>query len=175
MTTPSGLAYGVTPIEGVNLAVTYVSNAQTPEYPAPPFALGQSVQAVDDAEYVFVKFAGAYPLGSVVYFDANWNATAITTANAAAISGQQVGVMSQVASLGGDYGFVQKSGLAPAILVAAATAANAQLYTTTTAGELTSVATGAVAISGIILTTAEGGAAGVAPGLLNSPEVLLPG
>ncbi|MEJ0092819.1 MAG: hypothetical protein WDN46_14280 [Methylocella sp.] len=172
--TASGLAFATTPLEGVNLTITYTVNNQTPEFPGPPFSLGQVVQGVDNSEYVFVKFAAAYPVGTVGFMDANWNFTALTSANAAAVSGQLVGVMSQVNSLGGDFGFVQTAGLSPAILTAASTPANTALFTSATAGQLTSTAAANVAIDGIILTTANGASAGVAPGLLNQPQVLLP-
>jgi hypothetical protein len=184
----SGLNFSTLSTDGINLAVCTTISNTTPEYPNLPFAFGTKTIGLDESEWVFAKPAGAYPVGTVGFLDASWNFTAITTANAAAISGLKVGVLSQVASITAspsanqnsvpwayDGIWVQTDGLCPAILGAASSAANAQLFTTTVAGEVTSVSGGGnVALNGIILTTAVGsGGAANAPGLLSAPEVLL--
>ena len=182
----AGLAYSTVGLEGVNLTVTQTSipdnNAtlsslsQTAgfEYPGPSFSLGQVARGVDNSEYVFVKAAAATAIGLVCYLDTSWNATLITTANAAAISGALIATASQVAFASGDYGWMQTKGLNPGINVATSTTANAQLYTSTVAGQLTSTVGANVALNGVILTTAQGaGGAGNAPGVLSYPEVLL--
>lgn len=180
--TASGLAFSTESKEGVALNIcTTLNTTQNPEYPALPMALGTRVEAVDNSVYVYVKPAANYAIGTVVYLDTSWNATAITTTNAAGISGQQIAVFSQVASVTAsptstnyDGVWAQLSGGCPAIQGAASTAANAQLYTSATAGQLTSTSSSNVALNGIILTTAVGGGgAATAVGYLNFPEVLL--
>lgn len=180
--TASGLAFATETKSGIALNVcTTLNTAQNPEYPALPQALGTRVEAVDGAVYVYCKPAAAYAIGTVVYLDTSWNATAVTTTNAAGISGQAIGVFSQVASVTAsptatnyDGVWTQIAGGCPAIQAAASTSANAQLYSSATAGQLTSTSSSNVALNGIVLTTAVGsGGAATAVGYLNFPEVLL--
>jgi len=177
----SGLNYSTLSEEGIALNICNTWNVANPEYPALPFAFGTVTFGLDGSEWVYVKPAANYAIGTVGYLDTSWNFTAITTTNASGISGQLIAVMSQVASVTAspsasvyDGVWVQTTGLCPAIQAAASTAANAQLYTSATAGQLTSTASSNVAVNGMILTTAIGsGGAATGPGLLNSPEVLL--
>lgn len=177
----SGLNFATTPLEGVNLAVCLTYNAtQNPEYPGLPFAFGTTVEGLDGSLWVFAKPAGAYAIGVVGYLDTSWNFTALTSTNAAGVSGQLVGVLSQCASVTAspsatvyDGVWIQLSGLCPAIQVAATTTANAQLYTSATAGQLTSTSTSNVALNGVVITTVGGASAGTQPGVLNGPEVAL--
>lgn len=179
---PSGQNFATSSKEGVNFAIcNTIDTVKNPENPALQFQLGEFVMGQDESEWVYAQPAANYAVGTVGFFDTSWKFTAITTANAAAVSGQKVGVMSQVASTVAsptttnfEGVWVQVSGGCPAIQAAASTTANAQLYTSTTAGQLTSTASGNVAINGIILTTAVGGGgAATAVGILNNPEVLL--
>lgn len=180
----SGLNYSTLNQDGVALNVCTTLSSATPEYPNMPFAFGAETIGLDGSTWVFAKPAGAYAIGTVGYFDTSWNFTALTTTNASSISGQPIGVMSQVASITAspsanqssvpwsyDGVWVQTSGLCPAILVAASTTANAQLYTTATAGEISSSATAGF-IEGIIVTHAGGGAAGNEPGYIAAGAVV---
>lgn len=178
----SGLNFSTLSEEGIALNIcNLINTVSAPEYPALPFALGTVTIGLDGSEWIYAKPASNYAIGTVGYFDTSWNFTALTTTNAAGISGLQGGVMSQVASTvasptATNYEgvWVQIGGLCPAIQGAASTSANAQLYTTATAGQIgSSSGGGAVALNGIILTTAVGGGAATAVGLLNNPEVLL--
>lgn len=175
----SGLNFSTLPLDGIALNICNTYSSLAPEYPQLPFVLGTVTLGEDGSKWVYAKPAGIYAIGTVGYFDTSWNFTAITTTNAAGISGQKIGVMSQVAnvttptSLTYDGVWVQTDGLCPAIQVAATTTANAQLYTSATAGQLTSTSSSNVALNGIINTTVGGSGAGTQPGVLNSPEVLL--
>lgn len=161
-------------ILGVNLTQTTNISTATPEYPGNPFSLGTSVKATDGSEYIYaVATAAAIPLGSAVYFDVNWNAVLITTTNGAGISGSRVGFASQVPFAIADRGWFQIAGICPAILVSASTAAFAQLYTTATAGQLSSTATSSLAINGAVINTTAPASAGVVAGTLNYPELVL--
>lgn len=183
----SGLNFSTLSEDGIALNICNTITSSTPEYPALPFAFGTETIGLDGSEWIYAKPAANYAIGTVGYFDVSWNFTALTTTNASGISGQKVGVMSQVASITAspsanqtsipwayDGVWVQVSGLCPAIQGATSTSANAQLYTSATAGQITSTSSSNVALNGIILTTAVGGGgAATAVGLLNNPEVLL--
>lgn len=179
----SGLNFSTLNQEGIALNVCLTINTATAlEYPALPFAFGTQTVGLDGSEWIFAKPAGAYAIGTVGYFDTNWNFTALPVGSLTALAGNRVGVLSQVASVTAtptatlfDGIWVQISGLSPAILVAASTTANTQLYNmaATTVGQLTSVNSGNSAINGIIATTAGGGSAGNVPGVLNYPEIVL--
>lgn len=179
---PSGQNFTTSSKEGVNLAIcTTIDTVNKIDVPALPFVLGDFVLGLDGSEWIYAQPASNYAIGTVGYFDTSWKFTALTSTNAASVSGQKVGVMSQVASVTAspttsnyDGVWVQVSGGCPAIQGAASTSANAQLYTSATAGQITSTSSGNVAINGIILTTAVGGGgAATAVGILNNPEVLL--
>jgi hypothetical protein len=178
----SGLNFSTLSAEGFALNIcSTINTTANPEYPATPVAFGTPTLGMDGSEWVYAKPAANYAIGTVGYLDTLWNFTALTTTNASGISGVKVGVMSQVASVTAsptstnyDGVWVQLDGLCPAIQGAASTAANAQLYTSATAGQITSTSGGNVAINGIILTTAVGsGGAATAVGLLNKPELAL--
>lgn len=177
----AGLAISTLAKEGASLSTcSTVNTTLNPEYPALPFALGERTLGSDGSEWVYVSPAGAYAIGVAGYIDTSWTFTATTTAGTTALSGLSVGVMSQVASITAsptstnyDGVWAQIAGGCPGVLVAASSAANAQLYTTTTAGRLTDQSAGANAINGIVLTTARGAGAGLAPAFLNFPEIIL--
>ena len=179
---PSGQNFTTSSKEGVNFAIcNTIDTVKNPEYPALPFALGDFVLGLDGSEWFYAEPAANYAIGTVGYFDTSWKFTALTTANAT-LSGQKVGVMSQVASTTAsptstnyDGLWVQVSGGCPAISCVVSTSANVQLYTSATAGAVSSSsAASAVALNGIIITTAVGGGgAANTVGILNNPEILL--
>ena len=180
----SGLNFSTLNQEGISLNTCLTLNTTiNPEYPALPFAFGTQTIGLDGSEWIFVKPAGAYAIGIVGYMDTSWNFTALPVGSlATALVGTRVGVMSQVASVTAsptstnyDGVWVQISGLCPAILVAASTSANTQLYNmaATTVGQLTSTNSGNTAINGVVATTAGGASAGTVPGILNYPEISL--
>lgn len=131
----SGLNFNTLSEEGIALNIVNTFNSTQPEYPALPFAFGSRTLGLDGSTWIYCKPQGLYQIGTVVYLDTSWNATAITVANALTTYGQPVGVISQVATVTAtptanlyDGVWVQISGLCPAISVAASTSANAQLY-----------------------------------------------
>lgn len=122
-------------------------------------------------EYVFVQANGAITgAGYVVRVDRDYQAVELSTSND--LAGSRVGV-ALYAFADNDYGWVQVFGAA-SIRVAASAAANAQLNTTATAGQLDDdAAVGSFDINGVILTTANGASAGTAEGILNWPSVAM--
>lgn len=136
------------------------------------FALGQRVTANEGAEWIYVQAdaAGITGEGYAVLIDEAFAADMIDTTNSATGRGQMVGV-AKTAFAANEFGFVQIAGVAN-IRVAANAAANARLNTTATAGQLDDDGTaGSEEIEGIVLTTANGGAAGTAEGVLTNARV----
>lgn len=135
----------------------------------PEFELGTRMKGSNGSEWVYVQANGAITgAGYVVIIDEAWQADMIT--NTTGVYGQQVGVAG--AAFADDaYGWVQVFGTCD-IRVAASCAANVQLATTTTDGQLDdAVGAGTKDLFGIALTTANGGAAGNAEGVLTYPVV----
>jgi hypothetical protein len=131
--------------------------------------LGTRAKGADGKEYVYVQASGAITgAGYVVVIDEVHQAAHAT--NTTAVYGQQVGV-APVAFADNDYGWVQVFGTAD-IRVAASCAANAVITSTTTAGQLDDAAgVGTKTIVGAALTTANGGSAANAEGVLTYPTV----
>ncbi len=136
-----------------------------------PFPVGTVAQGTDGSQWVYVRFGtgGVTGLGYVVVIDEDF--LAVMMSNSVGGLGDKIGVAPAAASLN-DYGWVQVYGTVDDIRVSASCAANVVLASTTTAGEIDdAVATPTKNITGIILTTARGGTAGNAPGMLNFPVV----
>ena len=135
------------------------------------FALGTVMKGDGDAEWMYVRAAGAITgEGYAVAIDpaASYDAAMIT--NAVGLRGLPVGVPG-VAFADNDYGWVQIKG-ACNIQVAASCAANAEIATTTTAGQLDDAAgAGTKEVLGLTLTSARAASAGLAPGYLLYPLV----
>lgn len=136
-----------------------------------PLALGQVADGTDGSKWVYclAGVGGVTGLGYVVVMDEAFGA--VMMSNTAGGLGDKIGV-SPVAAAAGDYFWAQVYGTCDDIQVAASCAANVPLASTTTAGVIDdAVATPTKNITGIILTTARGGTAGTAPGMLNFPVV----
>lgn len=134
------------------------------------FGLGDRLVTQDGKEFVYVQANGAITAaGYVCTIDATYQAAMLSTSNDG--YGNLVGVpLSAFAD--DDFGWLQVKGPSAAIQVAASAAANARLNSTATAGQIDDDGTtGAMEVRGIALTTANGGAAGTAPGVLNYPAV----
>lgn len=134
--------------------------------------LGTRVTGNDNSVFVYCQAFGAVTgAGYVVLINEDFSqADLIETTNSATAFGQNVGVAK--ATLANDeYGWFQISGTTSFRGLASA-AANTALNTTATAGALDDDATaGSEVINGIAFTTAVGGSAGNAEGILNFPTV----
>lgn len=126
-----------------------------------------------DKEWIYVQAdaGGVTGAGYVVLVDEAYAADMIDTTNSATAFGQLVGV-SPIAVAASGYFWAQIGGVA-SVRVNALAAANVALNTTATAGQIDDDATGgAEVVDNIVLTTANGGAAGTAAGLIvNAPKV----
>ena len=135
------------------------------------FTLGERVSGNDGSVFVYCQANGAITGdGYVVLLDEDFQATMINLTNSASAFGQSVGVV-KTAFADNEYGWVQLSGTAN-IRVSASAAANTALNSTGTGGQIDDNAgSGAEVIDRMILTTANGGSAGTAEGVLNFPTV----
>ncbi len=142
------------------------------------YGLGDCYKHDDGTFWVYCQANGALSGdGYVVSVDESYNATELTTA--ASAFGDRIGICHSQAADGsslavttGQRGWVQVYG-ASSVRVAASAAANAQLTSTTTTGELDDAAgTGTRNIRGLVINTTQGGSAGLnTTGLLNWPEL----
>jgi hypothetical protein len=152
----------------IGVDVNEVFTAST-MYPVPPFAVGERAKGDGGDEWIYVQADGAITAaGYVVKIDETFQAALVTTSNDD--EGDLVGVAND-AFADNDFGWVQIKG-ACVIRVAASAAANTELNTTATGGQLDDDATvTARKIRGAYLTTANGGAAATAAGYLHYPYV----
>lgn len=145
----------------------------TEESATAKFAVGtRATDSANGKEYIYVRAdaGGVTGAGYVVLIDESYAADMIDTTNSGTGFGQMVGV-APLAVTASYYFWAQIGGVAN-VRVAASAAANVALNTTATAGQLDDDGTsGSEDIDGLVLTTANGGAAGTAAGILNNPLV----
>ena len=140
MTTP------VSPILGVDFTSTPT---------AKEFKLGTMAVGSDGTEWVYVQASGAITQYDAVAIDENFQAAALTTALNGA--GHKLG-FAQVAFVDNDYGWVATRGSNISVRVASSCAADARLYTTTTAGVLDDASASAASrVYGAVAVTAATG------------------
>lgn len=136
------------------------------------FGPGDRYTDHEGREFVFVQFGtgGATGPGYVCIFNEAYAAVMASLTTSDGAFGDLVGV-AQAAAAATNYGWVQVKGPCN-IRVNAAAAANTALNTTGTDGQLDDNAgSGSEVINNLILTTTAGGAAGLAPGVVNYPSV----
>ena len=135
------------------------------------FGLGDRFVAQDGKEYAYVQASGAITAaGYVVIIDEDHQAVMATTTNSATARGDRAGVAA-CAFADDDYGWVQVYG-ACVVRTAASCAANIQINTTATAGQLDDDATASSeVVERCFLTAATGGAAATSAAMLNYPSI----
>lgn len=133
------------------------------------FGLGDRLTTHDGKEYVWLRASAAITGAGYACFVTTANlATMLSTSNDA--RGNLVAI-APAALATGDEGWFQIGGFS-SVRVLASCAANARLNTTATAGAFDDDATtGAMAIDGIALSTANGGAEGTVAAILNYPQI----
>lgn len=169
------MSFSTSNMEGVNVTETYAVTASTPEYPAPPFAVGTRTMGALNSEFVFASNASssALTVGQVVFLTSAFAATLLSTSNDARGQIVAVAVSAVPGTTGGTtgYGWFQTKGTATASVLASA-AANARLNTTATAGSLDDDGTaGSMQVKGLYLTAANGGSTAATACILNYPFV----
>jgi hypothetical protein len=152
--------------EGIDVLQTYTITSQTPEYPGPPFELGQNVAGNDGSAWIFLKASTTISAYAAVGIDTSFNGNPLSSTMAA--SGFAI-AWPQVAVNGGDYFWAAmqaRGGGAFSILVASSAAAGVALYTTTTPGVLDDSATATqVLIEGVVIVTTQASTTGLAGAL----------
>lgn len=139
--------FGNTNREGTDLTTSgvFTLSTSTPEYPGPPFSLGTTCPTSNEGIAVYCTASTAvtqYDACQITYLYA---ATPITSTIAATQRGAVIGVAAQTMTTG-QFGWFFIDGVVTVGTVATATA-NGLLYTSATAGKLTSVlATGSTVL-----------------------------
>ena len=147
----------ISPIIGVNFTET-IAGTGTSSNQGNQFALGTKVMATYNQEWTYVHAAEAIARYKWVGIDETFEASLLTAALVAA--GYQIGVADAVALANDDFGWVATKGANLTASVSAATAVDTQLYTTSTAGQLSDLALTTVGTSvatlvyGAVVTTA---------------------
>lgn len=154
--------YGTLNKDGVDMTVVYtVTASTTPETPAPPFLVGEQVFANNGSIFIFCQASTSISPNDFLAIKSSGQANSLTTTNIAASGGVQIGVApgatagnggTNPAMLAGTYFWAALTGhQIPANAVAATTTSNVQLYTSATAGIVTSLTTSGVALGGIVV------------------------
>ena len=133
------------------------------------FGLGTIGVGADGSEWVYVVDSGSGVTGEgyALVIDEDWSATMTSLA---LTYGDMIGI-AKAAGTASYYGWAQRKGVCN-IRVAASCGANADLNATSTVGQIDDDnESGSENITGLILTTANGGSAGTAPGLIHYPTV----
>ena len=152
--------YGTTPVGGVDPTQYYVVSASlTPETPAPPFLPGQMVMGNNGSEFVFVQASTSISLGDFLAITTGATANSLTSTNVQSSLGARIGMASAVIAGSVTYipagayfwatlrGMAQPGNLGTAITAPAG--ANIQLFTSATAGAVTSVTTSSTLAAGL--------------------------
>lgn len=159
MTQPSN--YGTTPYGGIDPTVYYVVSASlTPETPAPPFAIGNMVMANNGSEFIFVQASTSISLGDFVAVTNALQANSMTSTNILSSLGARIGMAAAVLRQSvtyipaGAYFWAQLrgsncSGNSGSAVTAQLGAGNVQLFTSATAGAVTSVTTSSTLAAGL--------------------------
>jgi hypothetical protein len=183
--------YSTASREGIDINSVFILDTSTPEYPNPPFGVGELAWGTDGSEWTYCTASITIAAGSVVVASAvpgSWSVALIGGATIAAASapvGQLVGVvggatgtMAVPAPTGtqkGAYFWVQRAGNAPNVKTAASTTKNAQLYSSATVGGIVSSTAGGAGttyqINGLVISQATGSTAGPNTAVLNYPVV----
>lgn len=150
------------PQAGMDVTTYYagISASVTPETPAPPFAVGAITEGNQGSEFVFVQASTSIALGDFVAIQNNFQAASLNSTNIISSLGAQVAMAGTV--LAQSLTFIPAGAFFWAALRGSSLAGNAasaltagapvQLFTTATAGAITSVTTSftlAVALAGI--------------------------
>ena len=128
--------------------------------------LGQRGRDNRGFEYIYVKAANDIAQNQTAVIDEDATASAITNANTD--RGDRVGVALDTGIGSGRYGWLCIYGVGD-ISVGTSVAANANLYTSSTAGVLNDTATSQQRLQEIHLTTGTGSSAALAPAVWTYP------
>ncbi len=182
--------YSTTTMEGVDInSVFYLDTKTYPEYPAPPFAKGQTAFGTDGSHWVYCTASITIGAGKVVLISdvpGSWSVATIGGATVGtAPTGQLLGLMGGSNGLlfagapsgtqTGAFFWVQRAGNAQGIDCAASTTKEALLFSSATVGGRVSSTAGGTgttySLIGIVVSQATGSTAGPNTAVLNYPVV----
>jgi hypothetical protein len=181
--------YSTTAQAGIDVNQVFYLDSLFPEYPAPPFLVGELAWGTDGSEWVFVTSTVAVPAGGVCLVSAvpgQWLSSPTGGTVATAPTGQLIGVQggsagtNTVAALSttqtGSFYWLQRAGNCPNVSCAAATTANTTpLHSVATVPGQVSAAGAGVGttyqINGMVISQAAGSVAGPNTAVLNYPVV----
>lgn len=158
MTQPTN--YALYPNGGIDVTQQYnVSASITPETPAPPFQPGMPCFSNNGGEFVFVQASTSISLGDFVAITNAYQANSLTSTNIVASNVNRLGMAS--ATLKGSVTYIPAGGYfwaqvrgaqaaGNANSITAATGTPVQLFTSSTAGAVSSVTTGGYGLAGIV-------------------------
>jgi hypothetical protein len=183
--------YSTTTQEGIDINSVFILDTSTPEYPNPPFLPGELAWGTDGSEFVYCTASITLAAGSVVIIaqtPGSWSVALIGGASVTAATnatGLLVGVVggsqgslvvpAPSGTQKGCYFWVQRAGNAQNVKTLATAVKLSQLHSSATlGGVLTSTGGGTnttYQVNGIVITGANGSAAGPNAAVLNYPVV----
>jgi hypothetical protein len=153
------------------------SNPNNPEYPAPPFSIGQVINLTGGGAAIYAQTAAATAItqGDFCYIASTMLAAGLTstiaaTAGQAAILGVAMATLTT-----GQFGWFQTRGNCPAgVNVVNGVAANTILHTSGTAGRLTGTAVTGTSypINNIMTITTSGGTSGAYAAVIGGSMII---
>lgn len=177
--------FGTLPTLGVDVTTSgydqpfsaTASNPSTPEFPAPPFTIGQTINLSQGGAAIYAQTATATSIsqGNFCYINNLMLAAGLTSIIAATAGQAAILGVSMATLTTGQYGWFQTRGNCPAgVTVTASVAANATLHTSATAGVLTSTAVTGTSfpINNIATTTTSAATAGAYAAVIGGSMVI---
>lgn len=141
-----------TPTIGINLGTTLAGT--TTDGAGAEWALGTTVNGTDGTRWMYVQAGGAITAYDCVAIDENFQAQALD--KTMADDGWEVG-FAQIAFSDNDFGWVAMSGSNISLRTAASSVVDSALYTSTTAGVLSSTTnTSGTKIDGVVAVVSAG-------------------
>lgn len=163
--------YSISPFIGANFGIAYTTST-TDGIDNAPIQPGTQVFGTDGSTWEFVQAATTINLNDCVVLDSGSNASQITKALADTYS-YRLGFANGIAIASGSWGWVSTQGQSLKVNVLTGTSANAALYTTATAGVLSSTSTSQDLVTGVTVTTANSSGGTLAePAVMINPRII---
>jgi hypothetical protein len=159
---PAPTQYNIAPQSGVDVTTYYanISASVSPETPAPPFQVGEIIEGNQGSEFIFVQASTSIALGDFVAIQNGFFTNSLTSTNVISSLGCQIAMAGTVLAQSLTFipagaffwAAIRGSSLSGNAASALTAGAPVQLFTTATAGAITSVTTSftlAAALAGI--------------------------
>lgn len=160
---PAPTQWNVAPQSGVDVTTYYanISASVSPETPAPPFAVGSIIEGNQGSEFVFVQASTSIALGDFVAIQNGFFANSLTNTNINNSLGGQIGMAGTVLAQSLTFipagaffwAAIRGAGLignaASNVLTTPTSGVAVQLFTTGTAGAITSITTSSSLAAGL--------------------------